>query len=223
MTDRFFSLALSKGTFSFRNYPDECPECRQIIDPIYKEHFDSYESRFVYVFFKCPSSACRVGFVYEFEVDILDMNYYFKRVIRGKFKTREFSDHIKTLSENFCKIYNESYIAEDLQLKEICGVGYRKALEYLIKDYIISLFPNKADEVKAKFLANCIKDYMTNENIKSMAKRATWLGNDETHYVRMWEDKDLRDLKLLLDLTIHWIEMELITKQMINDIPDRRQ
>ena len=223
MSDRFFSLSLSKGTFSFRNYPEECPECRQIIDPIYKDHFDSYESRLVYVFFRCPSSACRVGFVYEFEVDVFDMTYYFKRLIRGKYRTREFSDHIKTLSENFCKIYNESLTAEDFGLNEVSGVGYRKALEYLIKDYIIFLFPKKADEVKAKFLANCIKDHVTNENIKNMAKRAAWLGNDETHYVRMWEDKDRNDLKLLLDLTLHWIEMELITKQMINDMPDGKK
>jgi hypothetical protein len=221
MTDRFFKLAHTNGSPSFRNYPEECPECRQIIDPIYKNHFDSYESRFMYVFFKCPSSACRVGFVYEFEADI-DMNYYFKRIIKGKFQIHEFSDHIRHLSENFCKIYNEAQSAEDLGLLEICGIGYRKALEYLIKDYIISIDPEKAEEVKAKFLSNCIKDYVVNENIKNMAKRASWLGNDETHYVRMWGDKDRKDLKLLLNLTIHWIEMEIITKQMINEMPEKK-
>ncbi len=149
------------------------------------------------------------------------MKYYFIRMIRGKFKTRDFSDHIKSISDSFCKIYNESQIAEENGLTEICGVGYRKCLEFLIKDYIISIHPLKAEEVKTKFLSNCIQQYVSNENIKNMAKRATWLGNDETHYVRLWEDKDLRDLKLLLDLTLHWIEMELITKRMIKDMPDK--
>lgn len=220
MTDRFFNLALSTGTHKFLNYPEECPECRQIIDPSYKEHFDSYETRLVYVFFRCPSSACRVGFVYEFEVDVFDRVYYYKRMIRGKFKTRDFSEHIKTLSSNFCKIYNEALAAEDYGLVEICGVGYRKALEFLIKDYVISIHPSKEKEVKTKFLYPCIQQFVANDNIKNMAKRATWLGNDETHYVRLWEDKDIKDLKLLVDLTLHWIEMELITKQMIKDMPE---
>jgi hypothetical protein len=46
-----------------------------------------------------------------------------------------------------------------------------------------------------------------------MAKRATWLGNDETHYVRTWEGKDLKDLKTLIRLTIHWVEMEAETER----------
>lgn len=44
--------------------------------------------------------------------------------------------------------------------------------------------------------------------------------HDETHYVRLWENKELKDLKLLIDLTRHWIEMELITKELIIDMPE---
>lgn len=47
-----------------------------------------------------------------------------------------------------------------------------------------------------------------------------WLGNDETHYVRKWEDKDLKDLKKLISLTIHWIEMDALTVEVIADMPD---
>jgi hypothetical protein len=52
-----------------------------------------------------------------------------------------------------------------------------------------------------------------------MAKRAAWLGNDETHYVRKWEDHDLEDLKSLIKVTGNWIEMEAITKKYIGDMP----
>jgi hypothetical protein len=34
------------------------------------------------------------------------------------------------------------------------------------------------------------------------------LGNDETHYVREWADKDLQDLKRIIKVTLHWLEME---------------
>jgi hypothetical protein len=58
------------------------------------------------------------------------------------------------------------------------------------------------------------------EQIKEIAKRAAWLGNDETHYVRKWEDKDLKDLKKLISLTLHWIEVETLTLEVIADMPE---
>lgn len=40
-----------------------------------------------------------------------------------------------------------------------------------------------------------------------MANRATWLGNDETHYVRLYNDRDVTHLMALIKVTIHWIEI----------------
>lgn len=48
--------------------------------------------------------------------------------------------------------------------------------------------------------------------------RAVWLGNDETHYVRKWEEKDVNDLKLLVRLTVNWIDNVLLTKKYIADM-----
>jgi hypothetical protein len=106
-------------------------------------------------------------------------------------------------------------------LLEICGVGYRKSLEFLIKDYLIKLDSTKEAEIKIKFLGKCIEEDIKNENIKNVAKRATWLGNDETHYLKKWEGKDLQDLKNLIDLTVHWLEMEDLTQKAIDDMPEK--
>ncbi|MCW3087660.1 MAG: hypothetical protein JWQ78_1046, partial [Sediminibacterium sp.] len=124
------------------------------------------------------------------------------------------------LSPTFCIAYNESEEAENFNLKEICGVGYRKALEFLIKDYLILRNPSKEEDIKKQLLGACITQYVKNENIKQTSKRAAWLGNDETHYIRKWQDKDLKDLKLLINLTINWIEMELLTEELILDMPE---
>jgi Tfp pilus assembly protein PilN len=44
-------------------------------------------------------------------------------------------------------------------------------------------------------------------------ERTAWLGNDEAHYVKRWQDHDLEDLKQLLDLTEHSIaESEMARK-----------
>jgi hypothetical protein len=64
---------------------------------------------------------------------------------------------------------------------------------------------------------------MESPRIKDCARRAAWLGNDETHYYRIWEDKDLKDLKLLLQLTLHWIEDECATKKAVKDMPEKER
>jgi len=117
-------------------------------------------------------------------------------------------------------IYNEAFQAEQYRLTQICGPGYRKALEFLIKDYAIKKHPTKEQTILKEQLMPCITNY-TIDNIKKVAKRAAWLGNDETHYIRKWENNDLQDLKKLVELTVHWIEMEELTKSLESDMPDR--
>jgi hypothetical protein len=117
-------------------------------------------------------------------------------------------------------IYNQAYFAEQINLDQICGVGYRKSLEFLIKDYLISKETEKQvkENIRKKFLNNCIQDHVQNDNIKNVAKRAVWLGNDETHYVRVWANKDVKNLKQLIDLTVRWIENEVETERVLQEM-----
>lgn len=100
-------------------------------------------------------------------------------------------------------------------------MGYRKALEFLIKDYLTLLTPSDEDGIKKTALGNCINK-IDNTSIKQLARRATWLGNDETHYIRKWEDKDITDLKNLIDLTCSYIIMEAKSKKFLAEMPDRK-
>jgi len=77
------------------------------------------------------------------------------------------------------------------------------------------------DAIEKMLLGPCIATYIKSEQIKAIAKRAAWLGNDETHYVRKWADKDVNDLKKLISLTLHWIEAEKLSQDIINDMPER--
>ena len=44
-------------------------------------------------------------------------------------------------------------------------------------------------------LGKVIEKYLTDfSKLQKLAKAATWLGNDETHYVRKHTDKDIRDM-----------------------------
>ena len=62
--------------------------------------------------------------------------------------SKEFSEHVQEISANFCCIYNEAHEAEQLGLTQICGVGYRRALEFLIKDCLVSIRPDEKVRVK---------------------------------------------------------------------------
>jgi hypothetical protein len=94
-------------------------------------------------------------------------------------------------------------------------------LEFLIKDYLISKTddPTRHEHIKRKMLGACISDYVTDNRIKAVAERAAWLGNDEAHYVRRWDEHDIADLKRLIDLTVKWIEMELETGEALASMP----
>jgi hypothetical protein len=118
-------------------------------------------------------------------------------------------------------MYNQALEAEARGLDNICGVGFRRSLEFLIKDYVKKGSRKEdADAIERSPLGACIGQYVS-DPVKSVAKRAAWLGNDETHYVRKWEDKDLKDLKTLIDLTVTWITSELLTDELVASMPEQ--
>lgn len=191
-------------------YSIECPFCHSNIIPNYI-FWDSYN-----LFASCPNDNCKRHFLLVRN----DEGQYVKVLPNAIPCIRSFSEIIAQISPSFVEIYNQAYHAEQESLNQICGVGYRKALEFLIKDYLIS---KESDEqiiqnIKSKLLSNCIQENVQNENIKNVAKRAVWLGNDETHYVRKWADKDVNNLKQLIDLTIRWIENEIETERVLQEM-----
>jgi len=205
--------------------PDMCPLCHNGIDPIAISAFCNNKKwnkdDCLQVVYRCTKKECRNIFIsYYSAKDYGCGSFEYKHSKPINKKEQNFTDVIKGLSPNFCLIYNQSHSAEQDGLAEICGVGYRKALEFLVKDYLIKKNPEKEEEVKAKLLGSCISEYITSENIKKIARRAVWLGNDETHYVRKWEGKDLHDLKRLIDITIYWMEAEKLTEEAETEMPD---
>jgi len=199
-------------------YPEACPYCHKTIEAVYTGY--NFSSLLLEISFKCPSEECLSLFIGRY-IKCGPKNYNFVGCNIENLIKREFSNSINSISPSFIKIYNEAYFAEQYKLIEICGVGYRKAIEFLIKDYLIVKNPMDEDNIKKKFLGNCIKEDIINRNIKKAAERAVWLGNDETHYVKTWESKNIQDLKKLIEITIHWIEMEELTSSLDEDMPSR--
>lgn len=209
----------NEGQVALAQLPDNCPYCHKKIRPLpligYVHELE------LDVFFSCPSEECLKSFIGYYSFNFQKTAKQFSgRVSQGKLLYNKFSNHIHEISSAFENLYNQSFIAEQQELTEICGVGYRKALEFLIKDYAIKNNPEQKDSIEKMQLSRVIETFVSDINIKKVAKRAVWIGNDETHYVRKWDGKNLKDLKNLINLTIHWIEMEILTITFEDEMPD---
>jgi hypothetical protein len=184
----------------------------------------------VQVAFRCPRIECHRLFIMRFKRSgktvgpPTDPDYWELEAVEPKaYISREFAPEITKTSPRFVEIYEQAAKAEAAGLDQLCGPGYRKALEFLVKDYVKTLSENKGkeDEIHSSKLDGCISRYVKDPRVKSCAQRATWLGNDETHYVRKWVDKDLSDLKKLIELTVHWILMDIVTGELEQSMPGK--
>lgn len=199
------------------SFPDYCTLCHSKVMPSFvaatlcKDHTE--------VIFQCTNSQCLRTFIAQYQAPPKTGAYVLRKTVGPHNPTEEkFDKRVSELSPVFVQIYNQALASEALNLDQLTGIGLRKALEFLVKDFAISEKPSAADDIRKSPLGTCINNYIDQTNIKECAKRAVWLGNDATHYVRKWEDKDIEDLKVLIRLTVIWIENVLLTKHYLSDM-----
>lgn len=196
--------------------PDGCPVCHYKNNPKLKAaSFDpEVNEHRTQVVFLCPNRKCGQFFIATYTRET--RGWTLRSLKPMATKPAEFDNFITEISPTFVQIFNEAVAAEGYGLTQICGVGFRKALEFLIKDFLKATKADAPERIERMPLGGdngCIATYIKEPKLKAMSTGATWLGNDETHYVRKWEDKDLSDLKKLLELTVHWMLFELMTAE----------
>lgn len=201
---------------------DHCPVCHEHVTPKVQSYFldgAGIESRWLQQVCRCPNSACGEVFIANYEA-VSQMGssvpiYFFRNVRPGCPIGPSIPENILAIPSRFAEIYKQASYAEQYGLTEICGGGYRKALEFLVKDFLLSRSESLGldeEEIKQAFLSKCINEHIEDKMTIRVAKRAAWLGNDEIHYFRKWEDKDIEDLKILLTLTMNAIENQLLAE-----------
>lgn len=191
--------------------PSSCPHCGRTMSPQHVGQSKSSEissisdkGRFS-IIYRCSFEDCLKYFVIEYIHDNYDepreVNYSYRPPIKVKLP-----ENIEKTSPIFVEIYSQASIAEREALTQIAGVGYRKAAEFLIKDYAISKNPSDEEHIKSIMLGKVIADYLNDfPKLQALAKSVAWIGNDETHYVRRHDDKDVQDLKKFILSTAQFI------------------
>ena len=109
-----------------------------------------------------------------------------------------FSDKIINLSATFVQTYEQAQCAE----------------ANLVKDYLCHKAPADEDAIKTEALGRSLQR-IEDSRIQALAQRATWIGNDETHYVKKHEDLDVATMKVFINAMVHFIDSDLALEQAL--------
>lgn len=214
--------------------PNICPICQVVNRPIlkWKEYsMDENDEDSLITLWLCANDSCDKIFIAEHVIK--SDNFKFKRFLNGFPKSPIFPRPILELNNGnpktidtlepskFIKTYMQSLQAEQSGLDEIAGMGYRKSIEYLVKDWAIHCSPGNKEEIVSSWLTAVIQKYYSGE-IKEILERAVWLGNDQSHYHRLFEDFDIQIIKELIDLILVELDREEKKKQYLESIQKRK-
>ena len=205
--------------------PDQCPRChhkmlpKQFLQAVRSEHPHADIEELC----QCTNVQCGGTFIAVFKLELAGHipEYRFWFCLPQEPLPPEVPDEVSALSPIFLDVYRQAFAADAAGLDQLTGIGLRKALEFLVKDFAIAVHgEEQRDTICKKLLGSCIADYISDQSVRDVAKRAAWLGNDETHYLRKWTSKDVSDLKTLSRLTINGIDNVLVAKKYIADMPE---
>ncbi len=214
-------LNFPKRDFRIDRYPDECPRCHRSIDSTRVYQNIELEDKLELVFC-CPSEKCKRLFISVYQqVDSRDNYYRYTNSYPKIPHETVVAAELKDISPTFYEIYNQAMIADNHNLTQLVGVGLRKSLEFLIKDYCMTTHPTEQAEIKKNNLSQIIKTYLKHSTFREIVEKTVWLGNDETHYHRQWKTKDIDDLKNLLHITQHYLLMEIEANKYICDMSNK--
>lgn len=206
--------------------PSICPRCRESAVPKVWSNAcilgeDDY---FLEIAVQCPS--CSQLFIAEYDIEQVGEKQWeanltgtVPRSVAQTVRSRKLS----RISPRFFTVFDEASAAEQSGLLQICGAGYRKALEILVKDYLIHKQPKSKMLYRQTGLRSCIKDHIQDEVIREIADGAASLGNEQTHYSSDFTPKDVEELKSLITLVSQWIELHEVTDETRRRLQRRKK
>lgn len=200
--------------------PNECPICHHkvIIGNAQTVTYNN-EKQTLQGLYICPNENCKNFFLAYYRLNDAANHFILERYIPNIIAGTEFSDIIKNISSSFVSIYYEALQAKESGLLQIAGPGFRKAFEFIIKDYAKSISPKEEHEnIEKSFSGKVVSEFINDPRIQKLAERTLWLGNDETHYLRKWKNHDLTDLLSLIELTIYWINMDKLAEKYTQEL-----
>lgn len=196
--------------------PDVCPLCGFAIDPriISASSAEIYRTNNLVttVTLQCPQceNIFHIDEAADGELIVIPQKPHF-----------DLDEKIKILYPKFSRIYIQSLQAQAEELTEICGMGYRKALENLVKSYLVEKNPSAKQKILQEPLAQSIQK-IDNENIQILAKAGAWLGNDQVHFLKKHPEYDVDTMKQFIKVLASIIIQEKTVAEAMKVISHHR-
>lgn len=164
-------------------YPEMCPVCHTRVRPNFVYgHMDDSSNQYFSVLFSC---SCGNIFMSKYRLGESYYGKYSSRYVTSipnGFEGEQFNERINAVSKDFVEVYNQSLEAESLGLKAICGAGYRKAIEYLVKSYCSLLDSENEEQIWNESLGATI-NRIEDKRMRALYFATKEIGNDQTHTV----------------------------------------
>lgn len=215
----------SRSWFSITKQPLLCPFCARVFSPRYIADVDgkifSDGTKITLLVFQCQH--CKNIGVGQYKQKRLDLegepiyepindDYFFPE---KTFSPKDFDASVQGQFPDFVSAYQEAEKAQNIGCKNLAGMGYRKAVEILVKDFAQILAPYEGTQIRKKRTSEVINDYFSfDKEFWTMAKGAWVLGNDYAHYKKKYEDKDIYFLKKVVDL----LYAEIIKRSLLDEL-----
>ncbi len=190
--------------------PATCPFCGYGTDaPITnKNHFQLNDHYVIMATCKCTSCGQTFFFVSEY----LNGHEYEPIMIPSISFIRYENKILSKISERFIDMYNQALQSEFVGNYELAAIGYRTALEIIIKDFAINELGIPREAVVKKKLYDAIGEYLNQNELINTSDVVRILGNDHTHFERKYPQHDFELLKGYMDIFLKQIEVQYMIK-----------
>ncbi|MGF3113528.1 DUF4145 domain-containing protein [Facklamia sp. P9177] len=193
--------------------PKLCPVCAVAHNPIMLHKFSetingSTTIAFVHTCSNCGKKSLTLNkLTKEDNKDYLEFIYCYPNS-----KAVSFDEKLEQLSPRFVSLYNQASFCEDNGYFDLAGMGYRAAMEILIKDYALGFELDTKEKIAQRNLNRSIEHYFKNDETSQIAADVVRMfGNDFAHWDRN-EDYSLEQLKQYLEIFIQTINYKLMIK-----------
>lgn len=188
--------------------PQICPVCGMRQGGIFKkgQMFPAGNLDYWFATFECTECTGIYGLV--FDVDKHMHTASFKTFHPTVHPTYE-DDVLSTCSPQFVALYRQAILAEYHGCLDVAAIGYRAALETLVKDYAVSELGEDASAVNNLTLYKAIGLYLQ-DGALAAADVVRILGNDYAHLSRQYQDIGFETIKQYMDVLIAQIRVKLL-------------
>jgi hypothetical protein len=229
-----YKLYRNFGNTSYQNVPlsipDNCPICGVInISTLSGSALLEYnDGHLAVILHRCNNPSCKKHFYTTHKLKIMrgqiSSNFL---AIYPRISSTTFEPLLTEMSPDFVKIYNGAYASESDGYIHNAGMGYRLALEFLLKDYLINVEELPREKIEKLSIADCIKEHFSeSESFYNSADVVRILGNSYSHYVNRHPEIDFDTIKTYLDFCVALVLMRIkmkkppVSRQVQSKAPD---